>query len=146
MRREQCSRKFDRFFRCFDPLSHHLTEAKRRMRTVWKSATFLATESVNSAPEGRKNVNVQMFGKENAKLFWERERERERERGLCTATSHHKNWWVPGDYFLKFWIHLYLMATLHKFCDFHFLPSGFVFFSHASNAGRVSFRAARSNV
>ena len=46
----RCCRKFDRLFRCFDPLSRHLTEAKRRMRTVPKSATFLATESVNSAP------------------------------------------------------------------------------------------------
>ena len=46
----RCSRKFDRLFWCFDPLSHNLTEAKRRTRTVSKSATFLATENVNSAP------------------------------------------------------------------------------------------------
>ena len=40
------------------------------------------------------------------------------------------------------------MATLHKLCDFpfFFLPSGFAFFSHASDAGRVSFRAVPSNV
>ena len=28
-----CSRKFDRLFRCFDPLSRHLTEAKRKTQT-----------------------------------------------------------------------------------------------------------------
>ena len=42
--------KFDRLLWCFDPLSHHLTEAKRRKRTVSKSATFLETESVSSTP------------------------------------------------------------------------------------------------
>ena len=36
----RCSRKFDRLFRCFYPLSRHLWEAKRRMGTVSKSATF----------------------------------------------------------------------------------------------------------
>ena len=52
----RCSRKFEHLFRCFDPLSRHLTEAKwrvrilRRIGTVSKSAPFLATESVNSAP------------------------------------------------------------------------------------------------
>ena len=52
----RCSRKFDRLFRCFNPLSRHLTEAKRRRRTVSKSATFLATRSVNelsALEEGR---------------------------------------------------------------------------------------------
>ena len=48
-------------FRCFDPLSRHLTEAKRRTRTVSKSATFLATESVISAPFKRGETKVQFF-------------------------------------------------------------------------------------
>ena len=61
--------------------SHHLTEAKRRMRTVWKSATFLATESVNSAPEGRKRCKFLARKVQNS--F---EREKEIERGPCTAT------------------------------------------------------------
>ena len=50
-------------FRCFDPLSRHLTEAKRRTRTVSKSATFLATESVLSVPFKRGEPKVQIFGK-----------------------------------------------------------------------------------
>ena len=35
-----CSRKFDRLFRCFDPLSRHLTEVKRsrRVRIFWQIA------------------------------------------------------------------------------------------------------------
>ena len=41
----------------------------RRMRTVSKSGTFLATESVNSAPIKRGETKVQIFGKESAKLF-----------------------------------------------------------------------------
>ena len=57
----------------------------RRVRTVSKSATFLATESVNSAPIKRgetkmeilasksakffANTKMQMFGKESAKLI-----------------------------------------------------------------------------
>ena len=41
--------------------SRHLTV--RRMRTVSKSATFLATESVNSAPFERGETEVQIFGK-----------------------------------------------------------------------------------
>ena len=64
----------DRLFRCFDPLSRsHLTEAKRkvqifqRMGTVSKSAMFLATESVNSAPFKREETKVQIFGKEKCK-------------------------------------------------------------------------------
>ena len=61
-------RKFDRLFRCFDPLSRHLTEAKRRMGTVSKSVTFLATESVNSAPFKRGETKVQVFGKEKCKI------------------------------------------------------------------------------
>ena len=65
----QCSRKFDRLFQCFDPLSRHLTKAKGRMRTVSKSATFLATESVNPAPFKRGETKVERFGKESAKLF-----------------------------------------------------------------------------
>ena len=39
--------------------SRHLTV--RRMRTVSKSATFLATESVNSAPIKRGETEVQIF-------------------------------------------------------------------------------------
>ena len=65
----RCSRKFDRLFRCFDPLSHHLTEAKRRTRTVSKSAMFLATESVNSAPFKRGETKVQILARKSAKLF-----------------------------------------------------------------------------
>ena len=42
--------------------SRHLTV--RKMRTVSKSATFLATESVNSAPFKRGETEVQFFGKE----------------------------------------------------------------------------------
>ena len=42
--------------------SRHLTV--RRMRTVSKSATFLATESVNSAPFKRGETEVENFGKE----------------------------------------------------------------------------------
>ena len=57
---ERCSRKFDRLLCCFNPLStRHLTV--RRMRTVSKSATFLATESVNSAPFKRGETEVQIF-------------------------------------------------------------------------------------
>ena len=39
------------------------------MRTVSKSATFFATESVNSAPFKRGETKVQIFVKESAKLF-----------------------------------------------------------------------------
>ena len=41
--------------------SRHVTAAVRRMRTVSKSATFLATESVNSAPFKRGKTEVQIF-------------------------------------------------------------------------------------
>ena len=37
------------------------------MQTVSKSATFLATESVNSAPFKRGETEVQIFGKEKRK-------------------------------------------------------------------------------
>ena len=47
----------------------NLTEAKRRTRTVSKSATFLATESVNSAPFKRGETKVQIFGKEKCKTL-----------------------------------------------------------------------------
>ena len=48
--------------------SRHLTV--RRMRTVSKSATFLATESVNSAPFKRGETEVQIFlARNSAKLF-----------------------------------------------------------------------------
>ena len=56
-------------FRCFDPWSRHLTEAKRRTRTVSKSATFLTTESVNSAPFKRGETKVQVLARKGAKLF-----------------------------------------------------------------------------
>ena len=39
------------------------------MRTVSKSATFLETESVNSAPFKRGETEVIFVGKESAKLF-----------------------------------------------------------------------------
>ena len=69
-RKDGAARKFDRLFCCFEPLSRHLTvRILRRMRTVPKSGTFLATESVNSAPIKREETKVQIFGKENAKLF-----------------------------------------------------------------------------
>ena len=63
--------------RCFDPLSRHLTEVKRsrrvrifgRLRTVSKSATFLAKESVNSAPFTTGKTEVQLFGKEKCKIL-----------------------------------------------------------------------------
>ena len=72
-----CSRKVDRFFRCFDPLSRDLTEVKRsqrvkilrRMRTVSKSAMFLAKESVTSAPFKRGETNMQIFAKEKCKTL-----------------------------------------------------------------------------
>ena len=63
------SRKFDRLFRCFDPLSRHLSKSKRRTRTVSKSATFLATESVNSAPFKRGETKVHILGKEKCKTL-----------------------------------------------------------------------------
>ena len=64
----RCSRKFDRLFRCFNPQSHPLTEAKRRMGTVSKSATFLATESVNLAPFKRGERGA-FFRKEKCKTL-----------------------------------------------------------------------------
>ena len=57
------------FVRCFDPLSRHLTEAKRRMRTVSKSATFFETESVNSALFKRGETKVKILGKEKCKTL-----------------------------------------------------------------------------
>ena len=66
----RCSRKFDCLFRCFNPLSRHLTEAKRRRRTLSKSATYLATENVNelsAIQEGR--TKMQIFGMEKCKTF-----------------------------------------------------------------------------
>ena len=44
-------------------------EAKRRMGPVSKSATLLATESVNSAPFNRGETKVQIFGKEKCKTL-----------------------------------------------------------------------------
>ena len=49
----------------------------RRMQTVSKSATFLATESVNSAPfktNKRGETEVQIFGKEKCKTIRQFER------------------------------------------------------------------------
>ena len=45
------------------------TEATRRTRTVSKSATFLATESVNLAPFKRRESQMQIFGKETCKTL-----------------------------------------------------------------------------
>ena len=50
-------------------LSRHLKEAKRRMRTVSKSATFLATESVNSAPFKRAERGANFWQRKSAKLI-----------------------------------------------------------------------------
>ena len=69
MRRRTVQAKFDRLFCCFDPLSRHLTEAKRRMGTVSRSATFLATESVNSAPFKTGETKVHIFGKVTCKTL-----------------------------------------------------------------------------
>ena len=41
----------------------------RRMGTVSRSATFLATKSVNSAPFKTGEIKVQIFGKENCKIL-----------------------------------------------------------------------------
>ena len=57
------------FFRCFDPLSRHWTEAKRRIGPVSKSATFLATESVNSAPFKREKLRCKFLARESAIFF-----------------------------------------------------------------------------
>ena len=46
---------------CLMRSSRRLKEAKRRTRTVSKSATFLATESLNSAPFKRGETKVQRF-------------------------------------------------------------------------------------
>ena len=57
---ERCSRKFDRLLCCFDPLSiTPFDSAKNANR--FESATFLATESVNSAPIKRGETEVQIF-------------------------------------------------------------------------------------
>ena len=44
-------------------------KARRRMGTVSKSATFLATESVNSAPFKRGETKVQVLGREKCKIL-----------------------------------------------------------------------------
>ena len=46
----------------------------RRMRTVSKSAAFLATESVKSAPFKEGETKVQIFGKEKCKTHRQRQR------------------------------------------------------------------------
>ena len=46
----RCSRKFDRLFRCFDPLSRHLTEAKKNANCFEECNVFTCNGSVNSAP------------------------------------------------------------------------------------------------
>ena len=51
-------------------LSRHLTvRTLRRMRNASKSATFLATESVNSVPFKRGETKVQSFEKEKCKFL-----------------------------------------------------------------------------
>ena len=66
------------FFRCFDPLSRHLTEVKRSRRvriyeecelSRVEECNFLATKSVNSAPFHRGETKVQIFGKEKCKTL-----------------------------------------------------------------------------
>ena len=57
---ERCSRKFDRLLCCFDRLSITPCDSAK-YETVSKSATFLATESVNSAPFKRRKTEVQIF-------------------------------------------------------------------------------------
>ena len=57
---ERCSRKLDGLLCCFDPLSVTPFD-NAKMRTVSKSATFLATESVNSALFKRGETEVQIF-------------------------------------------------------------------------------------
>ena len=64
-----CSRKFDRLFRFFDHLSHNFREAKQRVWTVSKSATFFATESVNSVPFEMRGAKVRIFGKEKCEII-----------------------------------------------------------------------------
>ena len=57
---ERRSLKFDRLLCCFDPLSiTPFDSAKKANRS--KSATFLATDSVNSAPFKRGETEVQIF-------------------------------------------------------------------------------------
>ena len=56
-------RSFALLFR--SPVTRHLTV--RRMQTVSKSATFLATESVNSTLLKRGETKVHIFGKEKCK-------------------------------------------------------------------------------
>ena len=55
--------KFDRLFCCFEPLSRHLTvRILRKMRSVPKSGTFLATESVNIQPiQERRNEGAKFW-------------------------------------------------------------------------------------
>ena len=73
----RCSRKFDRLFRFFDPLSRHFKRGKtksgilRRMGPFSKSATPLATESVNSARILAKKRKVRIFGKGKCKTHGE---------------------------------------------------------------------------
>ena len=71
MRRRTVQPEIRSFVSCFDPVSRHLTEAKRRTSTVSKSATFLATETVNSAPFKRGKTKVQIFGKKKSKTLRE---------------------------------------------------------------------------
>ena len=64
------------YFQCFDPLSRsHLTEAKRRRRilrrmgTVSKSATFLATESVTQLHLRGEKLRCKFLARKSAKLI-----------------------------------------------------------------------------
>ena len=45
-----CRRKFDRLFRCFDPLSCHFTEATKNANCFEECNVFTCNGSVNSAP------------------------------------------------------------------------------------------------
>ena len=66
----RCSRKFYRLFCCFNLLSRHLTvRILERMRTVSKSARFLATKSVNSALFKRGETKVQILARKSEKPF-----------------------------------------------------------------------------
>ena len=64
-----CSWKFDRLCRCFDPLSRHLTEAKRRTRTVSKSASFWQRKVWSQRPSRGEKLRCNFLARKCAKLF-----------------------------------------------------------------------------
>ena len=55
-------------FRCFDPLSRHLTEAKRRTRTVSKSATFWQRKVWTQRPSRGEKLRCRFLARKSAKL------------------------------------------------------------------------------